>query len=285
MSTAYHPQTDGASERTNKTVEQCLRFHVERNQKGWKRALPRVRFQMMNTINKSTRFTPFQLRFGKSPRVLPPLIEPRAGVSAEQISARAICERVAIDVADARDNLMIAKIAQSYSANTHRGDNIKYKAGDLVMLSTINRRKDYKNTEEHRVAKLIPRYDGPYEVMDVNNDASVVELHIPSAPNIFPKFHASLVKPFRQNDDSKYPSRTLDAPGPIEVDGEQEFFIDRIVDHKKVGRTYKYLVRWKGEHAGADRWLTEKYLLETEALENYWEEHPGERHLPEALHG
>ena len=42
MSTAHHPQTDGASEQTNKTVEQCLRFHVERNQKGWKRALPRV---------------------------------------------------------------------------------------------------------------------------------------------------------------------------------------------------------------------------------------------------
>ena len=59
MSTAYHPQTYGASEWTNKTLEQCLRFHVERNQKGWKWALPRVQFQMMNTINKSTKFMPF----------------------------------------------------------------------------------------------------------------------------------------------------------------------------------------------------------------------------------
>jgi hypothetical protein len=41
-SSAYHPQTDGASERTNKTVIQTIRFHVERNQKGWVRALPRV---------------------------------------------------------------------------------------------------------------------------------------------------------------------------------------------------------------------------------------------------
>ena len=147
------------------------------------------------------------------------------------------------------------------------------------MLSTINRRKDYKNAEESRVAKLIPRYDGPYEVMDTNSDASVVELHIPSAPNIFPIFHTSLVKPFQQNDDSKYPSRTLDAPGPVEIDGEEEYFIDRIVDHKKIGRSYKYLVRWKGEHAGADRWITEKYLIETEALEKYWEERPEERHL------
>jgi transposase InsO family protein len=37
LSTAYHPQTDGTSERTNKTVNQCIRYHVERNQKGWVR--------------------------------------------------------------------------------------------------------------------------------------------------------------------------------------------------------------------------------------------------------
>jgi hypothetical protein len=35
MSTAYHPETDGSSKRTNKTVNQALHFHVERNQKGW----------------------------------------------------------------------------------------------------------------------------------------------------------------------------------------------------------------------------------------------------------
>lgn len=153
---------------------------------------------------------------------------------------------------------MASKIAQSYSANTHRKDGIKYKAGDLVILSTINRRKDYKNAEQSRVSKLIPTYDGPYKIMDVNNNTSIVELHIPSAPNIFPKFHTLLIKPFQQNNDSKYPSRMLDAPGPIEVNGEEEFFIDQIVDHKKVERSYKYLVHWKGEHAGADRWITEK---------------------------
>jgi len=271
MSTSFHPQTDGSSERTNKTVEQCLRFHVERNQKGWKRALPRVRFQMMNTINKSTKYTPFQLRLGKSPRVIPTLVEATADASKEQISARAVCEQIAIDVSDARDNLMVSKIAQAYSANTRRSEGREYKAGDWVMLSTINRRKEYKNADEKRVAKFMPRFDGPYEVMDANNEASVVELQIPSAPNIFPKFHTSLVKPFHQNDDSKFPSRTLTAPGPVEVDGEQEYYIERITDHKKVGRSYKYLVRWTGEHSGGDRWIAENFLLETEALEKYWQ--------------
>ena len=64
MSSGYHPETDGASERTNKTVIQCLHFRVERDQKGWVKALLKVRFDIMNTINKSTGFSPFQLRFG-----------------------------------------------------------------------------------------------------------------------------------------------------------------------------------------------------------------------------
>ena len=65
----------------------------------------------------------------------------------------------------------------------------------------------------------------------------------------------------------------------MEVDSEEEFFIDHIVDHRKVGHTYKYLVRWLGENAGGDRWITEKYLLESEALEEYWKKHPGEHQL------
>ena len=60
MSTSYHPETDGSSERSNKTVIQAIHFHVERNQKGWVQALPRVQFNIMNTVNKSTGFSPFQ---------------------------------------------------------------------------------------------------------------------------------------------------------------------------------------------------------------------------------
>ena len=67
FSAAYHPQTNGMSKQTNKTVNQCICFHVERNQKGWVRALPIIHFQIMNTVNKSTGYSPFQLRFGHNP--------------------------------------------------------------------------------------------------------------------------------------------------------------------------------------------------------------------------
>src|ERR1700761_4609661 len=100
----------------------------------------------MNTVNKSTGYTPFQLRFGRTPRILPPIINPPAKASSDYISAREIIDNLRNDVADARDNLMLAKITQSHHANERQAGDIVYKPGDQVMLSTLNRRRDYKRT-------------------------------------------------------------------------------------------------------------------------------------------
>jgi hypothetical protein len=85
MSTSYHPQTDGASERSNKTLNQALRYHIQRNQTGWVQALPHVHFTMMNTVNTSTGFSGFQLRMGHSPHLLPPLIDQRLTLMTEDV--------------------------------------------------------------------------------------------------------------------------------------------------------------------------------------------------------
>ena len=117
LSLNYHPQSNGASERTNGTVNQCIHFHVSRNQKGWVQALPVIQFQIMKTVNKSTGYTPFQLRFGWMPQILPPIINPPAKTSSEYISACEIIDNLRNDVADTRDNLMLAKITQSHHPN------------------------------------------------------------------------------------------------------------------------------------------------------------------------
>jgi len=143
MSSTNHPETDGSSKHTNKTVNQCLRFHVEQNQKGWKRALPRIRFFLMNTVNKSMGYSPFQLKYGRSPRILPHF-ENTMPVNKEDLDAMEIIERIQQNVADAKDNLMLAKISQAYFANGKHSPKIVYKVGDKVMLSTSNRRREFK---------------------------------------------------------------------------------------------------------------------------------------------
>ena len=87
LSTAYHPETDGVSEQTNKMVNQALQYHVKWNQLGWVHTLPHVRFDMMNMVKKLTNFTPFQLCFGQSPRIIPLLIPAKLSATMADIDA------------------------------------------------------------------------------------------------------------------------------------------------------------------------------------------------------
>jgi hypothetical protein len=194
LSSAYHPETDGASERTNKTVIQCIRFAVERDQKGWVRALPKVRFDIMNTINASTGFTPFQLRFGKSPRIIPPLLALEEDNDNEP-TAREIIEQMQPIHLEAKDNLLEAKIKQSQQENLHRSNSFPFKIGDRAVLSTSHRRRTYKSGDEPRVAKFMPRFDGPYKILATDEKHSTVTLDMPGHSTIFPVFHTSELKP------------------------------------------------------------------------------------------
>jgi hypothetical protein len=94
MSTANHPETDGASKHTNKTVK-C-------NQLCWARALPHIHFDMMNTINKSTGFMPFQLHMG-SPCIIPPLILAKSNATVTDVDAWDIIQQLEFK---AQDNLL-----------------------------------------------------------------------------------------------------------------------------------------------------------------------------------
>ena len=107
MSTAYHPQTDGASERTNKMLNQAIRYHVDNNQKGWLSKLPQIRFAIMNTVNSSTGFSPFQLKTGRFPRLIPPLIPTTIpSTTAAEVDARLIISQLELNVKEAQDNLL-----------------------------------------------------------------------------------------------------------------------------------------------------------------------------------
>ncbi|KIJ36103.1 hypothetical protein M422DRAFT_89425, partial [Sphaerobolus stellatus SS14] len=109
----------------------------------------------MKTINVSTGFSPFQLKTGRSPRLIPPLV-PRtdtATLTPAEMDAQIIIDKLRTDVSEAQDRLLAAKIRQAYHANQHRGPEDVYAVGDLVMLSTEHRRRNYKCSGKKRVAK------------------------------------------------------------------------------------------------------------------------------------
>ena len=275
MSSGYHPQTDGSSERTNKTINQAIRFHVERNQKGWVCALPRIHFCIMNTVNASTNYSGFQLRLGRSPRIIPPIVPSHLSPELRSAgpAAEAMIAQLQNDVADAKDNLLLAKVTQAHLAKSSRADEIVYNVGDKVMLSTFHRRREYKRRGEKRVAKFFPRWDGPYTIIKANAESSSYSL---DNDNGYP-YYSSELKPYHANDADLFPGREHPKPGPVMTDdGLMEHEIDRIIDSRPWGCGYHYLIRWVGYRPEDDEWLPGRMLEDCEALDK-WIERGGDR--------
>jgi Chromo (CHRromatin Organisation MOdifier) domain len=268
MSTSYHPETDGSSERTNKTVIQCIRFAVEHDQLGWTKSLPKIRFDIMSTLNKSTSFTPFQLQFGRSPHILPPLL-PQTELTPTDKFATDLLKRMQHTITEAQDNLPTSKILQAFQAKKTCSLVFPFKVGQHVVLSTLHCRREIKAGDPNQVAKFMPHFDGPYVIKKIDKRHSTVTLDLPNLPHIFPVFHTSEIHPFKENNDLLFPSRALIPPDPITINGHQEFYIDKIVDEHVRQKKTLYRVRWQGKGPEGDKWLPADELTDCEALDTW----------------
>jgi Chromo (CHRromatin Organisation MOdifier) domain len=201
--------------------------------------------------------------------LIPPLIASEDN-EPESISARSLIKRIELNVSEAQDNLLAAKILQSEFANRHRADEPSYQPGDKFMLFTENRRCEYMQRHSGRSAKFMPQFDGPFVVTKTNPSKSAYTLDLPNEPDRFATFHASELRKFVPNDDDKFPARKLSHPGLVMTpDGEEEWLIDRILDERVQGRGRRFLVRWHGWGPEEDRWLPGSKLADTEALDNW----------------
>jgi len=131
-----------------------------------------------------------------------------------------LIEQINMDVAEAKDNLMLAKIFQADQANRKRRPEDVYKVDDLVLLSTANRRKEYAATGSGRSAKFFPRRDGPYRVVEAFPQTLMYRLEVPNAPpNFCFTFHMSQLKRYVPNNQTLFPRREFPRDGPGAVEG------------------------------------------------------------------
>lgn len=99
------------------------------------------------------------------------------------------------------------------------------------MLSTVNRHAEYKRKGDNRAMKFFPRWDGPFEIINVHQAMSNYTLDLPNAPSAFPTYHASQLKRHMENDNVMFPMCKMDTPGPVVTpDGLKEFHIKWILD-------------------------------------------------------
>lgn len=186
MSTAYHPQADGISEQSNKTVIQTLYAWTDDQGHNWAANLQCVTFAMNNTIRHSTQHTPAELIFGKRLSLIPPLLPSTSTTTSSTIPQAQLtvmewdlaAKRMELEEGIAHDELLLTKHQQSVQANKHRCPDLVYCPGDKVYLNTAEFHHKYKTTTNHS-AKFIPHWEGPFTILHAFPEQSLYELDVP----------------------------------------------------------------------------------------------------------
>ena len=128
--------------------------------------------------------------------------------------------------------------------------------------------------KDGRMAKFMPRFDGPFRVLKAYPDSSTYTLRLLEYSKIHWTFHSSLLCLHIENDPELFPGRTLQRPGPImTAEGETKYFIDKIIDQCTQGHGKQYLVRWLGYGPESNLWLPQRELADTEAYTKWLKTH------------
>ena len=200
MSTAFHPQTDGQTERTNRTLQEVLRHCVNAQQTDWDVLLAGAELAIDSAYHRVIDSTPFTLNYGLEPKLLLHQGLPAAGTmpltramtSDEEVrvpAAQRMHGSFAAMRAAAREHLIVAQHRQKQYADQKRRE-VEFAVGEQVLLNTRNIRLQ---APRGGTPKLMPCWIGPFPVVEKVGSVAY-RLDLPTSLKMHPVFRVSLLK-------------------------------------------------------------------------------------------
>jgi hypothetical protein len=236
LSTSYHPETDGQTERTNQTLEQYLRCFINYQQDDWVDFLHLAEFSYNNSIHSSTGYSPFFANIGYHPRwsmIKDPEISKNPAAEDHLHQLQDIQRKLSLHLHD-------AQVAYKKLADKHRLDSSmvepKFRIGDKVWLL----RRNVKTTRP--CDKLDFQRLGPFFISGKVNEVAF-RLDLPSHMHLHPVFHVSLLEPCATN---SIPNRVVPPPPPLQLLDGPEYEVEAVLDSKINRNKLYYLVDWFG---------------------------------------
>lgn len=196
LSTAFHPQTDGQTERQNQCLEQYLRMFINEQQDDWASQLPAAEFVYNNSVHTSTKMTPFFAVMGKHPLLnnAPEDGRPEREVPAAIDRVKRMQNTRETLQANLKDAL---EYQQEYYNKKHQPQ--AFRKGDLVLLST-----KYLSTKLPS-KKLGDKFIGPFAVQDAVR-TQAYRIRLPPSYRVHNVFHVSLLKPYHIREGTALPN-------------------------------------------------------------------------------
>jgi hypothetical protein len=262
MSTAFHPETDGQTERLNAVMEQYLRGYVSYQQDDWVKWLPMAEFSANNQVSASTKATPFFANYGFHPRFTVTIKS--LDKTPPSLNAKDFASKMKELHEHLRSNIRTAQDQQEQAVNTKRTPAPRYDIGDMVFVSA----KNIRTTRNSR--KLDWKKLGPFPVKEIISPYAY-RLDLPRSMKMHPVFHVSLLDP-AAND--PVPGQIQPPPPPIIVEQEEEYAVEEILDSRETRNNgLQYFVKWTGYTDPT--WEPAAYHDNTAAVDTFHTRYPG----------
>ncbi|GJW58885.1 putative reverse transcriptase domain-containing protein, partial [Tanacetum coccineum] len=252
MSTAYHPQTDGQSERTIQTLEDMLRACVIDFGGSWDVHLPLAEFSYNNSYHSSIRCAPFEALYGRKCRS--PVLWAEIGESS--LIGPELVQETTDKVVLIKEKLKAARDRQKSYADNRRKP-LEFEVGDRVMLKV----SPWKGVIRFgKKGKLAPRYVGPFEILERVGHVAY-RLRLPEElSGVHDTFHVSNLKKCLADaslheplDEIKVDKILCFVEEPVEI-------MDREVKSLKRSRISLVKVHWNSKHGPEFTWEREDYM-------------------------
>lgn len=243
LTSAYHPETDGQTERQNQTLEQYLRCYCTLEQDNWAELLPIAEFAYNDSVHGTTGYTPFQANHGRHP-VGPdwpnePLSEGECPTGKEKAA------KILQIQAECRKQIQKVNDYQRKYADKKRMHH-NFQVGDKVLVSN----RHMKSIRPKK--KLDWKYLGPGTITG-QYGPTAFKVDLPGVRNVHPVYHASLLEPYDLS--SQIPSQGGQITDTMRDMGDDVYKVDKIVERRRDNHgQWEYLIKWKDYPQEENSW-------------------------------
>ena len=248
FSTAFHPQTDGQSERTIQILEDILRACVMDFKGSWEDHLPLVEFAYNNSYQSSIEMAPFEALYGR------PCRSPVCWTEVGEVSMIGpdMMRETTEKIKTIRQRLLTAQSRQKSYADKRRRP-LSFEVGDHVFLK-VSPRRGLKRFG--RAGKLSPRYIGPFDIIAKIGEVAYRLALLPQLSGVHDVFHVSMLRKYELDPSHVLEWRDLELEADVSY-VERPIRILDTLEHVLRGRVIP-MVKVLWTHHGSDEATWEK---------------------------